>query len=165
MQKKVQKRLFHLYTGELAATVMFAFVWLYYLQRFEWAALSFSTGYAFVLLEFILLQGSYYWFLKHQQVKRGTISLLPARKLRLFRALKYSNTVLIGIGGIVLIVELMSFKPSFYFFLFLYVFAIGEHINYYYIRLSYQTKEEIEDWLNNKKLRRSRLSRELKSLS
>ncbi|MNN80425.1 hypothetical protein D3C81_1971570 [compost metagenome] len=40
---------------------------------FDWAAAylaSLSSIYAFVVLEFILLQGSCYWFLKWRQVRR-----------------------------------------------------------------------------------------------
>ncbi|WP_394217644.1 hypothetical protein [Halobacillus trueperi] len=44
--------------------------------------------------------------------------------------------------------------------LFLLVFATGEHINYYHIRLSYQTPAEWRDW-KKRGWQRSVLAREL----
>jgi len=165
MHNKIKKKLLHLYTGELTATIVFLIVWLVYLQKYEWASLTGYTAYAFILLEFILLQGTYYWYLKYNQIKHGDLGALPHRWLRLFKACKLINVVLIGLGVPLIIVQLSSLPANFYFFLFLYLFAIGEYINYYHIRLSYQTSEEINDWLRHKKLRSSRLARELKKLN
>jgi len=164
MHNKVKRKLFHLYTGELAATIVFAVVWLTYFQQYEWAKITVYTAYAFCLLEFILLQGTYYWYLKYNQMKLSDYAPLPYNKLRIFKRFKVINLVLIGLGIPLLIAQLTVLPATFYFFLFLYLFAIAEYINYYYIRLSYQTSEEIRDWLRHKKLRSSRLARELKAM-
>ncbi|RID83630.1 hypothetical protein D1953_15090 [Peribacillus asahii] len=167
MQKKVQKKLFNLFTGELFATIMFAVLWMMYLQLFKWTGpylTSFSSLYAFALLEFILLQGSYYWFLKWKQVQRKDYSHLPYRQLRIFRLFKRLNLFLIGIGIIIMIYQLIVFPLHFYWFIFLYIFAIIEYINYYHIRLSYQSIDEMKDFIRQKKLRSSKLAEDLKNL-
>jgi hypothetical protein len=63
MQRRVKKKLVSLYTGELFAVITFALIWILYILLFEWSVpylTSYSTLYVFILLEFILLQGSYY---------------------------------------------------------------------------------------------------------
>ena len=63
MHQKLTKKLFKLFTGELTATIMFGGVWLLFLHMYEWAnpyLTSFPPLYAFLFLEFLLLQGSYY---------------------------------------------------------------------------------------------------------
>ncbi|MBS4189988.1 hypothetical protein KHA94_07195 [Bacillus sp. FJAT-49705] len=167
MQKKVKKKLLSLFIGELSATVIFALVWIIYLKLFEWAEpylTSFSSLYAFVLLEFILLQGSYYWFLKWKQAQRKDFSHLPYHPLRIFALFKRINLSLIVIGIIVIIYQLIVFPLEFYWFVFLYFFAIIEYINYYHIRLSYQNIDEIKNLIRQKELRSSKLAKELKSL-
>ncbi|EID43751.1 hypothetical protein [Parageobacillus thermoglucosidasius] len=167
MQKKVERKLFHLFIGELSAAVIFALIWIMYIQLFEWAEpylTSFSSLYAFILLEFILLQGSFYWFLKWKQVQRKCYSHLPYHQLRLFAFFKRFNLLLISIGLLFMIYQFKVFPIDFYWFVFLYVFAIIEHINYYHIRLSYQSIEEIKDFIRQKGFRSSKLARELKNL-
>lgn len=164
MHNKLKKKLFHLYTGELAATTVFVVVWFVFLQQYEWAKITVYTAYAFCLLEFILLQGTYYWYLKYNQLKQSDYGLLPYNKLLIFKRLKGVNLALIALGIPFLIAQLTVLPATIYFFIFLYLFAIVEYINYYYIRLSYQTREDINDLLRHKKLRSSRLAREIKAL-
>jgi hypothetical protein len=168
MRKKVEKTLFGLWAGELFAVVCFALLWLIYAQQFEWAepyVTSWPSVYAFALLEFILLQGSYYWFVKWKQVRRGCFSHLPDRHLRLFHVFKRINLFLIAIGLLFLIYQWKIFPIDFYWFVFLYVFAILEYINYYHMRLSYQTIDEIKDFLRQRGFRRSKLASEWKTRS
>jgi hypothetical protein len=168
MRKKVEKTLFGLWAGELFAVVCFALLWLIYAQQFEWAepyVTSWPSVYAFALLEFILLQGSYYWFVKWKQVRRGCFSHLPDRHLRLFQVFKRINLFLIAIGLLFLIYQWKVFSVDFYWFVFLYVFAILEYINYYHVRLSYQTIDEIKDFLRQRGFRRSKLASEWKTRS
>ncbi|WP_242486044.1 hypothetical protein [Peribacillus sp. TH24] len=72
MKKKVEKKLYNLMFGEFSALIMFAFIWviyLYILDKFDHYLTSMQNIYAFILLEFILLQGSIYWYLKWRKVK------------------------------------------------------------------------------------------------
>ncbi|CRK84999.1 hypothetical protein [Neobacillus massiliamazoniensis] len=168
MQKKVEKKLLKLFTGELSATIIFALVWIEFLQLYRWTVpylTSFSSLYAFALLEFILLQGSYYWFLKLKQTKRKDYSHLPYRQLKIFAVFRGFNLFLIGIGIIIMIYQLVVFPIEFFWFVFLYFFAIIEYINYYHIRLSYQSIDEIKELIRQKELRSSKLAKELKTFN
>ncbi|MGE7603489.1 hypothetical protein ACQKL5_13525 [Peribacillus sp. NPDC097675] len=166
MQKKADRKLFHLFTGELTATILFAAMWLLYIQQQIWIAhfTSFPPIYAFVLLEFILLQGSLYWFLKWKRAKQKKYGPLPPSHLRMFLLFKKINFVLILIGALVSVYQIIKFPDGHYWFAFLYAFAIIEHINYYHIRLSYQTPDEIKEFLRQKKFRSSILAKELAML-
>lgn len=165
MQKKVRKKLFGLFTGEWFATLLFAVLWFLYTQLdegFEAYLTPFSSIYAFVMLEWILLQGGYYWFLKWKQVKKGVFSQLADKQLRLFVFLKRSNLFLIAIGFLILVYQCIVFPKEFYWFVFLFAFAIIEHINYYHIRLSYMSAEEIKEFIQQKGFRSSLLAKEMK---
>lgn len=167
MHQKLTKKLFKLFTGELTATIMFGGVWLLFLRMHEWANpyfTSFPPLYAFLFLEFLLLQGSYYWYLKWRQAKHRDFTILPDYHLKFFRILKRVNLFLIGVGFVILIYESINHSKAYYWTLFLYLFALAEYINYYYIRLSYQSVDEMKDFLRHRKLRRSKLAEELKQL-
>jgi hypothetical protein len=90
---------------------------------------------------------------------------LPDRHLRLFHVFKRINLFLIAIGLLFLIYQWKVFSVDFYWFVFLYVFAILEYINYYHVRLSYQTIDEIKDFLRQRGFRRSKLASEWKTRS
>ena len=166
MQKKANRKLFNLFTGELMATILFAALWLLYIQQKIGTAYltSFPPIYAFALLEFILLQGSTYWFLKWKQAKQKKYGQLPYSQLRIFLLFKKTNFVLIVIGALVSVYQIYLFPAGLYWYAFLYAFAIIEHINYYHIRLSYQTSDEIKEFLRQKKFRSSILAKELEKL-
>ncbi|MFS0902772.1 hypothetical protein AB3N02_06915 [Priestia aryabhattai] len=54
---KIKRKLFRLWTGELTATLLFAVLWIGYLNEFSHLAFyltTFSSVYAFIVLEFIL---------------------------------------------------------------------------------------------------------------
>ena len=166
MYQKLTTKLFKLFTGELAATIVFVTVWIMYLNTYEWTKpylTSLATLFAFFLLEFLLLQGSYYWFLKWRQAKRRNFSFLPKNKLKFFTAFKKLNILLLGVGFGILLYQLFYFSNVFYWLLFLYLFALVEHINYYHVRLSYQTREVIEELKRHRRFRSSKLAEELKN--
>jgi hypothetical protein len=166
MQKRVKKRLVSLYTGELFAVFTFACIWVLYIQLFEWSIpylTSYSSVYAFVLLELILLQGSYYWYVKLKQIQKNDFKPLSDRKLRIFVYFKRLNSSLILIGVFVLIYQIISKPIELYWFVFVFLFAVVEHINYYYVRLSYQTLEDLKELKRQKGFRKSKLAKELES--
>jgi hypothetical protein len=164
MQKRVKKKLGSLYTGELLAVFTFAFIWILYIQLFEWSVpylTSYSSLYAFALLEFILLQGSCYWYLKLKQVQQNDFTPLSDSQLKIFLNLKRLNSGLIIIGVFVLIYQIVTKPIELYWFVFVFLFAVIEHINYYYVRLSYQTAEDLKELKRQKGFRKSRLAKEL----
>ncbi|WP_099361541.1 hypothetical protein [Fredinandcohnia onubensis] len=163
MKARAQKKLFGLWTGELSAAILFPVLWLLYIPTFEWSAhylTTFPHIFAFCILEYILFQGSYYWYLKWRRVRQGKSSSLPDSYLSRFRFFKRSNFVLLVVGLPFLVYQ-ATFSKGLYWYLFLYGFAIIEHINYYHIRLSYMSIDEIKEFIRQKGVRRSILAREL----
>ncbi|USG67162.1 hypothetical protein NDK47_07695 [Brevibacillus ruminantium] len=168
MDKKIQGKLFRLCAGEFFAAVMFPVLWIMYLQIIEWTEpylTSIPSIYAFVLLEFILLQGSLYWFLKWKQAKQGNFYRLPNRQLCIFVWCKRVNFLLIGIGFLFFFYQITTSAVDLYWFVFLFLFAIIEHVNYYHIRISYLSWEEIKEFIGQRGFRRSRLAREMQQRS
>ena len=123
---------------------------------------SVGAVFAFFLLEWILLQGTLYWYLKWRNVKKTGQSALSQSWLKLFRGLKRINLALIAVGLLALVQLLFTFPQGAYWFLVVYGFAIAEQINYYHIRLSYQTPEEIKEFTRQKGFRPSILAKELR---
>jgi|SRR5690606_2321742 len=167
MYKKVKKKLFNLFCGELVATILFAFLWFFYLPQSDWLSQYVSTIpslFAFILLELILLQGTLYWYLKWKQVKNNNFLNLPDAYLQWFNLFKKLNALFIVIGIIILGYLIINGADEIYWYIFIFGFAVLEHINYYHIRLSYQTSDEIKEFLQRKKLIRSKLAKELTSI-
>ena len=167
MHQKVEKKLFNLFTGELTATILFFIVWILYLRTYDWGPAyleALPTIYAIFLLEFILLQGSCYWYLKWRQVKQKDFSHLPVKQLKVFAFFKRLNLLLIIVGFVYLIVQLIQMPVYFYLYLFVFLFAIIEYINYFHIRLSYMSAGEIKEFVRQKGFRSSKLAKELKDL-
>lgn len=162
---KVKRKLFGLWTGELTAALLFAALWIGYLNGFSHLAFyltTFSSVYAFIILEFILLQGSLYWFMKWMRVSRKEDSHLPSSYIQLFLLFKKMNKILLTLGLGVLIYHYMQLGvKGLAFFLGLYAFAWIEYINYYVIRLSYQSPSEIKEFFEQKGFKRSILAREI----
>ncbi|WMX53821.1 hypothetical protein [Peribacillus sp. R9-11] len=168
MKKKVEKKLYNLMFGEFSALIMFAFIWviyIYILDKFDHYLTSMQNIYAFILLEFILLQGSIYWYLKWRKVKDNKSYNLSDSQLYIFLWLRRINVFLLCLGFIIFLKN-TNYSPINFngFYLFLYCFALIEYINYYHLRLSYQTPQEIKEFLRQKGLRRSILARELSNI-
>jgi len=103
---KVKRKLFGLWTGELTAALLFAALWIGYLNGFSHLTFyltTFSSVYAFIILEFILLQGSLYWFMKWRRVSQKEDSHLPSSYIQLFLLFKKMNKILLTLGLGVLI--------------------------------------------------------------
>ncbi|WDW07788.1 hypothetical protein [Priestia aryabhattai] len=162
---KVKRKLFGLWTGELTAALLFAALWIECLNEFSHLAFyltTFSSVYAFIILEFILFQGSLYWFMKWRRVSQKEDSHLPSSYIQLFLLFKKMNKILLTLGLGVLIYHYMQLGvKGLAFFLGLYAFAWIEYINYYVIRLSYQSPSEIKEFFEQKGFKRSILAREI----
>jgi len=95
---KIKRKLFGLWTGELTAALVFAALWVGYLNEFSYLSFyltTFSSVYAFMILEFILFQGSLYWFMKWKRVRRKEDSHLPSSYIQLFLLFKKMNKILL----------------------------------------------------------------------
>lgn len=70
---------------------------------------------------------------------------------------------MILIGVFVLLYQITPKPIELYWFVFVFLFAVIEHINYYYVRLSYQTIGEIKELKRQKGIPKSRLAKELET--
>lgn len=163
MKKSLESKFFRLFTGEGTALALFLLMYMFMLdkikvmQPFLFSPLSI---FCFFLLEWVLCQGTVYWFLKWRRISLKKKSRLDELQYRWFDWLKKSNLLLLSIAGGFLIYQWVFSSTGNWWALFLLVFAGGEHVNYYHIRLSYQTQEEWRDW-KRRGWQRSLLAREL----
>lgn len=125
--EKLKKRLLNLATGELAAVVVFIFVY----RSFHLGTASFIT---FSFLIFILVQGSLYWFYRYVLIVRQ--QMVHHAVTQLLRLFKVSN--LLALSGILIAIPLVQtgLKDLLVAFV-IFLFGVIEYINYYWYRLSY----------------------------
>ncbi|WP_421381275.1 hypothetical protein ACOJQI_19680 [Bacillus salacetis] len=166
MKEKVIKKLTSLMFGEAFALFMFAVLWVWYSRYFNWRTpylTSLPTVFTFIILEFLLVQGSLYWYLKWRMLKKGQKeNKLTSLQLFLFEKLKVINILLLLTGAGFYVFDGRGYPASYHwFFILLYGFTLLEYINYYYIRLSYQSPEEIKEFIRQKGFRKSILAREI----
>ncbi|WP_456364440.1 hypothetical protein [Priestia aryabhattai] len=167
MKNKIKKKYFTLFTGELSATIVFAAIWIMFLMRkseINTFLTSYYSVYAFVLLEFVLLQGSLYWYLKLKQARKNSFNNLPDSTLRVFNVCKKLNLLLFITGAILLIIQVVTLRTEMFWYTMIYIFALVEYINYFYIRLSYLSPEEMKEFRQLKGFKPSKLAKELKDL-
>ena len=96
MKSNLEKRLSYLYTGELFSVITFIFT--SYLLNYAYPTLHlyslFSFWISFLLLEFILLQGAIYWYVKWKRLKKEKTSITPIRMIQYLKVLKKINIAL-----------------------------------------------------------------------
>lgn len=161
MKQKVEKKLLHICSGEFVSLLIFAFIWMNFVPQFHGATDYYiANTLAFLLLEWILLQGSLYWYLKWRRIKKGMDVRLSRNERRLFQIGKWINLLLFPFVALVFLYELQQTGNMLYFIA-IYGFALIEYINYYHIRLSYMQPEEIKEFRRQKGFRKSILAREL----
>ena len=135
MEKGLEKRLVSLFTGELAAIIAFNFVFFY---RSLNPNNSYTLIYVFFILNFILLQGSFYWFVKWRMLKSKKVIFTSLQKFLI--VFKRINLTLIYMAPIILLIDISVVGrvpfAGFLLTVFIYIFAIVEYINYYHIQLT-----------------------------
>ena len=119
-----------------------------------WQPYAVST----LLVCIILLQGSYYWHLKLESITQK--SSLPAYFNQLFTSFKWANIGLLAIYPFIVFLAKQNIVEPFqvsFWSNFIYIFAILEHINYYYFQLSHDNANDLRYLMRHKKIRRSSL--------
>ena len=158
----MEKRLSYLYSGELSATILFIFVSYYVDRAFPNLQLYslYSFWISFFLLEFLLLQGTIYWYSKLKRLRIENISMTPVWIVRLLKRLKLINIILVFVSIVMFVIDFLQFYSSLpikglIIAAFIYIFAVLEFINYFYIQLSYDNISDIKYLLKTKKLKQS----------
>lgn len=170
MRNRILKRLSYLFTGETTSLIMFVFV--SYMVNYAYPDLHlyslFSFWSSFLLLEFLLLQGSIYWFVKWKRLKKENTSAAPIRLIKQLRAIKKWNIAIIIIIPAAFIADYYMWHPStpqgMAIAAFIYIFTILEYVNYFHIQLSYDNRSDINSLKRSKRFKQSCLSKDFKRL-
>lgn len=90
MRGNIERRLSYLYTGELFSVITFIFT--SYLLNYAYPTLYLYSLYSFwvsfLLLEFLLLQGTVYWYVKWKRLKKEKTSVTPIGVIQYLKMLK-----------------------------------------------------------------------------
>ncbi|WP_028400604.1 hypothetical protein [Ectobacillus panaciterrae] len=171
MRGNIEKRLSYLYKGELFAVINFVF--LSCLINYVYPKLHLYSLYSFwisfLFLEFLLLQGTVYWYVKRKRLKREKTSITPVWVVQRLKTLRKVNIGLIFTGLITFVVDFFYWYPSLplgglSLSGFIYVFALLEYINYYYVQLSYDNISDIKYLLRSKKLKQACINKDFKRI-
>ncbi|MEK4474371.1 general stress protein [Paenibacillus sp. FSL R7-0048] len=171
MKKRLEKRLAYLYSGELFSLI--GFVPISFLLNYEFPNLQLYSLYSFwisfIILEFLLLQGTIYWYVKLKRLRNENNSITPINVVRQLRYSKTLDIVMIMTTIVVFGFDLIKWYPSLpigglLISLFIYFFAILEFINYFYIQLSYDNVSDIKKLSKRRKLKKSCINKDLKRL-
>ena len=113
MRKKLFKRFSYLYTGELMSVVMFIVVFFLLNKVYPQLRLYSLTSFwiSFFLLEFLLVQGSIYWYAKWKILKKENTTVTPIQVVKRFKNLKKFN---IGLIIITMFIFAFDFLKSIY---------------------------------------------------
>lgn len=167
MKKIVEKRLAYLYSGELTSLILF--VPVSYLLNYASPNLQLYSLYSFwisfILLEFLLVQGTIYWYAKLKRLRNENSAITPMKVVRLLYCTKTLNIVIIVIAIIAFAFDFIKWYPSLpvgglSIAFFIYIFAILEFINYFYIQLSYDNIFEFKALLKSRKLKNSSMNKD-----
>lgn len=171
MKKLLGKRLAYLYSGELFSII--TFVPVSYLLNYAYPHLQLYSLYSFwvsfILLEFLLLQGTIYWYAKLKRLRNENNPITPIKVVQQLHRLKTVSMVMIMTTIIVFIFDFIKWYPSLplgglTITFFIYIFAILEFINYFYIQLSYDNVSDIKKLLKSKKLKNSCMNKDFKRI-
>jgi len=170
MKKDLDRRLSYLYTGECSAVIVFLVISFLVNQAYPELRLYSLTSFwvSFFLLEFLLLQGTVYWYSKRKVLRKENRSITPDRIVRLLRTLKKWNVGLIIVIPGMFILDLVKMDPvpsgGLYVAGFIYLFSILEYINYFHIQLSYDNNSDIKNLIRSKKLKKACLRRDFERI-
>lgn len=149
--------------GEIAAAVTFILALISF-NNYTSLSIDVIILYPFLVLIFILLQGSYYWFYRFKKITGRKVN--KNRFINIYRTLRIIDLILFVLYLAVLIYKFVYANAVFttgsmFMGNFIYAFGIAEYINYYYIRLSYGKLKDILALIKLKNLKKSSLNKEL----
>ncbi|MFE0508105.1 general stress protein [Peribacillus butanolivorans] len=171
MRRNIEKRLTYLYTGELFSII--SFVFLSYLINFVYPKLHLYSLYSFwisfFLLEFLLLQGTVYWYVKWKRLKKEKTSITPVWIVQRLKTLQKVNAGMIIAGLIMFVIDFFYRYPllplgGLSIAGFIYVFALLEYINYYHVQLSYDNISDIKYLVKSKRLKQASINKDFKRI-
>ena len=129
--RRLRRKFLSLAVGELTAVMVFAYVYRQYWHTN--GPLSLGTTYAFLVLEFLLLQGSAYWASWLVESRRAERTAIVFG----YRILRVLNLLLLTLLPFVLLLKNFSSGLA----IVLAIFALVEYINYFVVRLAFPLTE------------------------
>lgn len=165
MKDKLIKRLREYYKLEKFHTIWISLFCIFLNIKFGWIQ-SLLLSYGMFLVVFILAQGTYYWKLKLYELQDKDVD--NQKVLKRFRRFELINSCLIFIFPSILVTQTLYFNKIFVlqlnkgWALFAYVFGIAEHVNYYYVQLMYDNKNDWKYLQIYKRLKIASLRKDLK---
>ena len=171
MRKELEKRLSYLYTGESIAIVGFIIVSFLLNKANPQLQLYSLTSFwvSFFLLEFLLVQGSTYWYSKWRRLKSENTSVTPIGMVHRLKKVQKWNIGLMIVPPFMFVFDVVKWYPSLplgglYLSGFIYIFAILEYINYFHIQLSYDNRSDMKYLFKSKKLKQASLSKDFERI-
>lgn len=161
----IVKRLLYLRNMEFINIIILPiclYVVLVSLKIQNWQPYAFSL----FIICFILMQGTFYWHLKLQEITKTETTSLP-NNYQIFSFFKIANVVLLSIYPILIVFGQIKLLINFQVTVWsnaIYIFAILEHINYYYYQLMHDNMNDINYLIKHKKIRRSPLFTDLQKI-
>ena len=159
LHKKIKKELISLCTGELAAVISFWFCFFMFKKWLVDPKMMLQIMYPLMVLSFILIQGSIYWFVLFKRMSNP--KFLSTNVVIIYRIFKIIDVILLCIGILVIVLNYSNIAVTI-LSVFILLFSIIEWINYYIVRLSYSYNPNVLiGHLKNKTLKKSRIAREI----
>lgn len=168
----IEKRLSYLYTGELFSSIIFIVTSFFVNQTFPglklYSLLSFWSS--FIYLEFLLLQGTVYWYVKWKRLKTEKNSVTPIKLVKQLKSLIKWNIAWMIAAPVGFIVDVVKWAPALPISglsvsAFIYIFACIEYINYFHVQLSYDNRSDLKYLFITRRLKQSCLRKDFKRLS
>lgn len=165
VKQRLIKKLQWTFQVEGMNAVMFFGILIFINAAYDFRDLIFLS-YGLLMMSFILLQGTYYWWKKLSVLEDKHI--FQNRTLNRFEKFKHKNKVGIALIPIVLLVQWFISGQSLGsdnligWAMIANVFAVLEHINYYHMQLMYDNRYDLRYLLRHKKLKEASLRKDLR---
>lgn len=159
LREKIKKELTSLCTGELAAVISFWFCFFMYKKWLVDPKMMIQIMYPLLVVSFILIQGSVYWFVLLRRMSNS--KFLLEYIVKIYRIFKIIDIILLCIGILIIVLNYSNIAVTI-LSVFIWLFSIIEWINYYVVRLSYSYNPNVLiGHFKNKTLKKSRIAREI----
>ncbi|UII56606.1 general stress protein [Cytobacillus spongiae] len=171
MREQLLRRFAYLYSGECFS--LFSFAILSYLVHIAFSELQLysllSFWSSFFLLEFILVQGTLYWYSKWKRLKKGKDARAPMHVLKRLKAVEKLNIALILFSPIGMMIDILYKYPDLpvnglVLTAGIYLFGILEYINYFHIQLSYDQRTDLKYLFKWKRFKKACLKKEFENM-
>ena len=149
---ELRRRYLSLGLGELVAAALFLGAYWYLRPRLGDDTRLLEA--ALAILVFLLVQGGGYWLLARRWIPDGA---MPSGLATVFRGLRLLDAALLAAAA-VLAGWWAAPGPSLVWAALVWLFAVAEYVNYFWVRLSYPP---LEWWRGVRSLRPSRLAIDL----